>query len=233
MLDNDDTFTAAGFLAGILAGGATLALPGCSNASGPVQLRRCDPPPALPVEQRAFARLTAAGGFWDQEVATLGLDSFLGERGEDAASILTSSLFKRRLERAFADIAIDAADRAAPIVADTVRMIGYRQCAGAHSRRARPPPPIPARHRWATRLVDAMVPEVGKAMRIAQEPLVGQLLSALTGVDVAGLANSFADTVDDVIWGEIGNEEAAIRADPKQHQRPGADRRARRGHASR
>ncbi len=63
-------------------------------------------------------------------------------------------------------------------------------------------------------LVEAMVPELGEAMRIAQDPLVGQLLAQLTGVDVSGVARNFAGKVDNAIWTEIGVEEAAIRRDP-------------------
>ena len=49
---------------------------------------------------------------------------------------------------------------------------------------------------------------------------MGQLLSGLTGVDVSGLARNFAAEVDNVIWGEIAREEAAIRADPAATRDP-------------
>jgi hypothetical protein len=42
----------------------------------------------------------------------------------------------------------------------------------------------------------------------------------MTGVDVGGMANTFAGKIDDVIWGEIGREEAAIRADPRATRDP-------------
>ena len=74
-----------------------------------------------------------------------------------------------------------------------------------------PVPPLAAPLR---RLIDAMVPELGTAMRVAGDPLVGQALAALTGVDTAQVAARFADTIDETIWREMGNEEAAIRADP-------------------
>ena len=63
-------------------------------------------------------------------------------------------------------------------------------------------------------LVDAMVPGVGQALRAAQDPLIGQLIAGLTGVDLGGVATNFAAEVDNAIWSEIGREEAAIRADP-------------------
>ncbi|MEL7447376.1 MAG: DUF4197 family protein, partial [Pseudomonadota bacterium] len=64
------------------------------------------------------------------------------------------------------------------------------------------------------RLIDEMVPELGDAIRIASDPLVGQLVQQLTGTDVGGIAQRLANSVDDSIWQEIGLEEAAIRADP-------------------
>ena len=69
------------------------------------------------------------------------------------------------------------------------------------------------------------MPEVGQALRVAQDPLVGQLIAGLTGVDLGGMATTFSQTVDDAIWSEIGREEAAIRADPARDARSGADRR--------
>jgi len=169
--------------------------------------------------ERAFARMIAPGAFWDQQVAQLGLGEFLGGRGDVLARILTSALFKSRLEHAFAEIAFRASERAAPVVADTIRVIGYRNAVDL----VRGGPTAATaylRSNMGNRMIDVMVPEVGDAMRVAQEPLVGQLLSALTGVDVSGVATSFSTEVDDVIWREIGSEEAAIRADPAATRDP-------------
>ena len=76
------------------------------------------------------------------------------------------------------------------------------------------------RQEMGEQLILAMLPEIGQAMRIAEDPLMGQLLSGLTGVDVQGVTRSFAREVDDAIWGEIGREEAAIRADPRATRDP-------------
>ena len=65
-----------------------------------------------------------------------------------------------------------------------------------------------------------MVPELGQAMRVAQDPLVGQLISAAVGVDVNAAAGRVATKVNDTIWSEIGREEAAIRADPRSTNDP-------------
>jgi hypothetical protein len=206
------------FLAGSLATVAALALPGCATTgafSFTEAIRRL----LVLSSERAFLRLTAPGGYWDQQVAQIGLERFVGRRGNVLGNILTSALFKNRLEDVVADIAVDASYRAAPIVADTVRTIGW---ANAVDLIRGGPTAASAflRQEMGEQLILAMLPEIGQAMRIAEDPLMGQLLSGLTGVDVQGVAGTFARQVDDVIWGEIGREEAAIRADPAATRDP-------------
>ena len=164
-------------------------------------------------------RLTAPGGYWDQQVAQIGLQRFFGTRGNVLANILTSALFKSRLEGVVADIAVDASYRAAPIVADTVRTIGFAN-AVALIRGGPTAASTFLRQEMGERLVLAMLPEIGDAIRIAEDPLMGQLLSGLTGVDFSAMTRNFAAEVDEVIWGEIAREEAAIRADPGRTRDP-------------
>ena len=206
------------FLLGGIAAAGVIALPGCASYGGfslVDAVRRL----LYLSSERAFARLTADGGYWDETVGTLGLESFLGNRGNVLGSILTSALFKDRLEDAFSGFAIRAADRAAPVVTDAVRVIGIDNALAL----VRGGPTAASsflRGSMGNALVEAMVPEVGQAMRLANEPLVGQLLSALTGVDVPQVATAFSTTVNNVIWDEIGKEEAAIRADPASTRDP-------------
>lgn len=204
-------------LAGMLASGA-LTLPGCSTFGGFSFIDAIRQLLFLS-SSHAFARLTADGGFWDESVDQLGLDSFMGNRGGVLASILTSALFKNRLDNAFADVAEKASDRAAPAVADAVRVIGIEN-AVALVRGGPTAATAFLRGEMGDSLIRTMVPEVGQALRIAQEPLVGQLLASLTGVDVTGVANTFSGTVNNVIWDEIGREEAAIRANPRSTNDP-------------
>src|SRR5690606_36323447 len=145
--------------------------------------------------ERAFVRLTAPGGFWDQQVAQIGLERFFGTRGNVLANILTSALFKSRLEGVVADIAIDASYRAAPIVADTVRTIGFANTV-ALIRGGPTAASAFLRQEMGEAQIVAMLPEIGEAIRIAEDPLMGQLLSALSGVDVGALARNFAAEVD-------------------------------------
>lgn len=199
------------FLGGALAG-SVLALPGCQSLPGfslVEAIRRL----LYQSSERAFARLTAPGGYWDDAVGEIGLDTMLGTRGNVLAGILTSTLFKNRLEDAFADVAVEGAERAAPLVADAVQVIGIDN-ALALVRGEPTAATALLRGSMGTTLVEAMVPELGQAMRIAEEPLVAELLAGLTGVDVSGVARNVATVVDTAIWREIGAEEAAIRADP-------------------
>ncbi|HSG57052.1 MAG TPA: DUF4197 domain-containing protein [Paracoccaceae bacterium] len=205
-------------LGGMLAGGATLALPGCSTTGG-YSLIDAIRQLLYVSSTRAFARLTRDGGYWDEGVTQLGLEGFLGSRGNVLAQILSSNLFKDRLARAFVPIAEEASYRAAPLVTDAVRVIGF-QNALALVRGGPTAATAFLRGEMGDALIQAMVPEVGQALRIAQEPLVGQMLAALTGVDVAGVANTFSTRVNDVIWTEIGAEEAAIRANPRSTNDP-------------
>lgn len=206
------------FLTGSLAAASVLALSACAT-SRPISFTEAIRRLLVLSSERAFVRLTAPGGFWDQQVAQLGLNRFFGSRGGVLSNILTSALFKDRLEGVVADVAIDASYRAAPVVADTVRTIGY---ANAIDLIRGGPTAASAflRQEMGVRLVEVMVPEVGEALRVAQDPLVGQLIAGLTGVDVGGVASAFAGQVDDVIWNEIGREEAAIRADPAATRDP-------------
>jgi len=207
------------FLAGSLAAGGALALPACTSGFGGFSFTDAIARLLFLSSGRAFERMAAPGGFWDQQITQIGLEQFLGGRGNTLNRILTSALFKDRLADALAPVAFDAAQRAAPIVADTVRTVGWANA--VELIRGGPTAATSfLRQEMGFALVDAMLPGIGNGLRVANDPLVGQALSALTGVDIGGAARSFATKVDDVIWGEIGREEAAIRANPEATRDP-------------
>ena len=200
------------FLAGMGAAGAMLTLPGCESLGGfstVDAVRRL----MLLSSQRAFSRLTATGGFWDEQVSEIGLTNLIGSRGGIVSSILTSTVFKSRLDSAFANIAVEGSERAAPIVTDAVRMIGIQNAVALINGG-----PTAAtgflQQSLGTTLVEAIVPELGQALRIANEPLVGELLAGLSGINITGVAQNISTTVDNAIWSEMGIEETAIRANP-------------------
>ena len=208
------------FMGGVGMGGAALALSGCAGYGG-YGFSLVDAVQRLLYlsTDRAFARMLANNGFWDQQVAQLGLGGFLGTRGDVLSRILTSGLFKAQLQNAFGMVAYRGAERAAPIVTDTVRVIGIQNAIDL----VRGGPTAATsylRSSMGNRLVEAMVPELGTAMRVASDPLVGQLLSALTGVQVGEVTNRIAFNVNNTIWDQIGMEEADIRANPAQTNDP-------------
>lgn len=201
-----------GFLAGMGAGGALLLLPGCQSMGGfslVDAIRRL----LSRSSQNAFARLTAPGGFYDNSLARLELPAMLGSRGDILSDILVSAVFKKRLQKSFNRVAERGAERAAPLVTDAVRMVGIENAAALIKGG-----PMGAtqflRGSMGMSLVEAMVPSLGGALKLADDPIVGQALARLTGADMTGMVRGFAGDVDNAIWGEIGREEAAIRANP-------------------
>jgi hypothetical protein len=200
-------------------GAAVITLPGCATTGGGYSLTEAIRRLLLLSSERAFARLVAPGGYWDDQVAAIGLSGLLGTRGNVVANILTSALFKNRLESAFADIAVDGAERAAPLVADAVRTISIQNALALLNGGPNAATGF-LRGQMGSTLVEAIVPELGQAMRLTQEPLVGQLLTSLTGVDVAGVSRNFAAAIDNAVWQEIGVEEGAIRANPRSTNDP-------------
>lgn len=213
------TPTRRSLLAGAASGAALLLLPGCASTGGGFSLVEAVRRLLLVASENAFARLTAPGGFWDEQVARLDLAALLGARGDVVSRILTSALVKDQLEERFATFAIDASFRAAPVVTDAIRIIGVEN-AVALVRGGPDAASLYLRQEVGTALLDAVVPELGEAIRISRDPVIGQLLGAITGVDAAGMASRFGAEIDDAIWGEIGREEAAIRANPESTRDP-------------
>lgn len=199
---------------GLLA--AALLLPGCAtNGAGSGALAYDEVVRRLLelATRNAFARLTAPDGFWDSAVARINLPVLFGKRGSVMAGILKSPAFRDKLQHRLNVIAEDGARAAAPLVADTVRTIGIQNAAALVTG-----DPTAAtsflRSRMGPNLVNVMIPELDRLMRVVDDPLVGQALSVLSGVDIPDAAHALALEADNAIWYEIGAEEAAIRKDP-------------------
>lgn len=204
---------------GLLGAGAAMAglllLPGCATVAGRPVFSYEDAVRVLleTSTRNAFARLTAPEGFWDSSVARINLPVLFGKRGTVMAGILKSPAFREQLQRRLNIIAEDGARAAAPLVADTVRTIGVEN-ATAIIRGEPTAATSYLRSRMGPTLVNAMIPELDRLMRVVDDPLVGQALSVLSGVDVADAAHALALEADNAIWYEIGSEEAALRKNP-------------------
>ena len=75
--------------------------------------------------ERAFARLTEPGGFYDNQLTRISPPDLGGGKGGAVLSaLLRTNAVRNRVAMALNDVAVDLADNAAPIVMDAVqRMI--------------------------------------------------------------------------------------------------------------
>lgn len=205
------------FLAGA-AGAAVLALPGCQSMGGFSMVEAIKRLLTLS-SQNAFAKLTAPGGFWDSSVARFDLPELFGGSGGGIRSLLTSALFKQQLQRQLNILAEKGAERAAPVVVEALRGISIPDAIGLVGGG-----PTAAttwlRGEMGPGLINAMVPGLGDAIRISGDPILGQAIKALSGVDVGQVAQAVAVRADNSIWHQIGVEESAIRANPESTRDP-------------
>lgn len=173
----------------------------------------------LMASDNALAKLTAPGGFWDSQVARIALPDLFGKRGGVLQGILTSALFRDRLHRELNHLAEHGAERAAPVVAEVIRTISIED-AMALIQGGPTAATTYLRQQMGAGLINAMIPGLTDAIRVAEDPIVGQAMAALTGVDVGAVAQSLAIGADNSIWYQIGAEEAAIRANPQSTNDP-------------
>ena len=216
-LDTKSPVARRQFLVGVAAT-SVLALPGCASMGGysfTEAIRRL----LMLSAENAFARLTAPGGFWDSQVARIALPDVFGRRGGVLQGILTSDVFRSQLERRLNYFAEEGATRAAPVVAETVRTIGIANAA-ALIRGGPTAATSYLRENMGATLINVMIPALGDAMRLARDPLLGQALSLLTGVDIGLAAQSLAISADNAIWYQIGAEESDILAHPEKTNDP-------------
>lgn len=212
-----------GVLGGVLALGAlttgALALSGCATMK--VQsMTEAVRALLLAASDQAFARLTAPGAFYDDRLNRITLPDGFAKTGNKVTDFLTSAAFKGELEKAFGKIAEKGAERAAPVVVQAIRSASISDVEGII--RSGPTGATAfLRQAMGGSLVEAMVPAVGDAIRLADEPLVAQAIASLTGIDNAGsVARNISGQVDGKIWDAIGREEASMRANPASIRDP-------------
>ena len=208
------------FMAGTAATGLLL-LPGCETMGGGrfsmvEAIRRL----LSLSSQAAFALLTAPGGFWDSEVARFQAPELFGSSGTGLLkNLLTSTLFKQNLQHQLNIVAEKGAARAAPVVYDAVRGISVPDALGL----VRGGPTAATsylRAEMGSALINAMIPGLSDALRVSSDPVLGQAVRALSGVDLGQMAQAVANRADNSIWYQIGPEESAIRAHPETTRDP-------------
>lgn len=169
--------------------------------------------------KNAFAKLTAPGGFYDSEVARFELPELFTGGGSVIRSLLTSGPFKSGLQKQLNTMAEKGAERAAPVVYDAVRKISIADAVGL----VKGGPTAATsflRAEMGSALINAMIPGLSDALRVSSDPILGQAIRALSGVDVGQVAQSIAIKADNSIWYQIGAEETAVRANPESTNDP-------------
>lgn len=170
--------------------------------------------------QRAIATLTEPGGFYDSQIARLDLPAQWGGHGGSLADrILNSALFKERLTREVNGVAEKGAARAAPLFVEAIRSISIADAAAIL--RGGPTAATDLLQRsMGNSLIGAMFPAVQDALQMASNPIIGEALRATSGVNISDLAQNIARQSNDAIFRAIGQEEAAIRANPQATRNP-------------
>ena len=205
-------FARRDMLAGVAITGL-LALPGCASMERRGYVNAVQRLLTL-ASRNAFARLTAPDGFWNSAVARIELPVLFGARGGILKGILTSEPFRQQLQHRLNTFASEGAKRAAPVVADAVRAIGVENSL-ALLRGGPTAATSYLRQQMGPAVVNAMIPALEDAMRIADDPLLGQAISLLAGVNLRDVAHALSLSADNAIWYEIGNAESEIRANPE------------------
>ena len=193
-----------------------LGLPGCATRLGDLPglegaIRRL----LTLSSQRAFARLLAEEGFFRDDLARIEPPPQLGGRAVTAALAvaLGTRAVQDRLLRVVNAAAREGAERAAPVVYDSIRDMTITDALAI----ARGGPTAATDHlaqAMGERIFDALFPGVGEALRLAENGAVQRILSVATGINFPGLQADVTRKTAAALYRAIGREEAAIRADP-------------------
>lgn len=211
------TLARRSFLAGTAASGLLL-LPGCATMGGFSMTEALKRLLTLSA-QNAFGKLTVPGGFWDSSVARFDLPVlFTGSNGAIKA-LLTSSLFRDRLQRQLNTLAEKGAQRAAPVVLDAISKISVPDAIGI-IRGGPTAATTYLRSQMGSALINSMIPGLSDTVRLGSDPVIGQAISALAGVNAGDVAQAIASRADNSIWYQIGAEESEIRAHPEVTRDP-------------
>lgn len=171
--------------------------------------------------QRAFAGLLRDNGFFEDELARISLPPQLGGSGSTAvaAALLRQPAVQNQLLRLVNGAAAEAAENAAPIVYDSIRSMTITDALSIV--RGGPTAATDYLERQiGERIVEALFPGIGSALRGLDGGILGQVLGAATGIDFAGLQRDVTRKTAEGVWRAIGREEAAIRADPASTNDP-------------
>ena len=197
----------------IAVGGVLAVLAGCA-ALPPLSIDEAVRRLLRRATARALARLEQPGGAWDQFVGGLDLASGLGPAGLVLHRTLTSTDFHRRLDLWLRPVALRAAREAAPRISAAIKVMGIANARAVLAGGPRAATQL-LRSELGPAVLAAMVPEFKSALHALDDPVLGPVIAALAGLGTDVLARQLSRRADDAVWASIGDEEAAIRADPK------------------
>ncbi|WP_169542560.1 DUF4197 family protein [Sphingomonas baiyangensis] len=169
--------------------------------------------------QRAFARLTEPGGFYDDQLTRIEPPAASGREGDVLGAVLRTNAVRGRIAFALNDIAVEAADRAAPIVLDGIRRMTFSDALAL----ARGGPTAATdllEAQVGDRLVEAMFPEFSAGLSGDMIEVLGAIAGAGGGGQYLALARTASALASRSIFRAIGREEAAIRANPRATRDP-------------
>lgn len=164
--------------------------------------------------QRAFERLIRPGGFYDDQLTRLTLPETAGQNNVLAAVLRTNAV-RSRIALALNDIAVDAADRATPVVLDSIRGLTLADAVAVLRGGPTAATDLLAQSARGA-VIDALFPTFSNGLRSDTAEILSAIVAAQTGIDYGALARGAADQAGSAIFRAIGREEAAIRADPRR-----------------
>jgi hypothetical protein len=193
-----------------------LAVPGCATRLG--DLPNLEPTIRRLLtlsSQRAFARLLTEEGFFRDDLARIQPPPQLGGSAVTAtlAVALGTRAVQDRLLRVVNAAALEGAERAAPVVYDSIRDMAIPDALSIVRGGSTAATDYLARS-MGERIFDALFPEIGNALRVAENGVIQRVLSLATGINFPGLQADVTRKTAAAIYRAIGREEAAIRADP-------------------
>ncbi|MBX3593302.1 DUF4197 domain-containing protein [Sphingomonas sp.] len=165
--------------------------------------------------QRAFGRLIRPGGFYDDQLTRLAVPDLAGDRsGAVLAAILRTNAVRTRIAVAINDLAVDAADRATPILLDAIRRMSFADALAVLRGGPTAATDLLARETEGA-VLRAMFPEFSTGLRGDAFEILSAALGASTGFDYNAMADMLARQAGQAIFRAIGREEADIRRNPR------------------
>lgn len=170
--------------------------------------------------QRAFARLTEPGGFYDDQLTRIVPPDLAGGKGGAVlAALLRSNTVRNQVSRALNDVAVDLADNATPVVMDAVHRMTLADAVSVLRGGPTAATDLLAREARGS-VVEALLPGASRALRSDLFDMLSVALAAAGNKDVIAMADNVSGQIGDAIFRAIGREEAEIRRDPAATRDP-------------